>query len=59
MGTSFDELLVRGRWQSPRTARIYLDTGRAALIQQRFSASQATTLATYSAKLEKFCEQLR
>ena len=59
MGTSFDELLVRGRWQSARTARIYLDTGRAALIQQRFSPSQASLLATYSAKLERFCEQLR
>ena len=59
MGTSFDELLVRGRWQSARTARIYLDTGRAALIQQRFSPSQASLLATYSAKLERFCKQLR
>ena len=36
-GVAFDELLIRGRWQNSRTARLYLDTGRAALIQTRFT----------------------
>ena len=58
-GASFDELLLRGRWQSQRTARIYLDTGRAALIQLRFSDAQYQRLIRYSTKLENFCKQLR
>lgn len=32
-GEPFDKLLVRGRWQSIKTARIYLDSGRANLVQ--------------------------
>lgn len=58
-GARFDDLLVRGRWQSHKTARLYLDTGRAALIQLRFSSAQTSQLAYYTSKLEIFCEQLR
>lgn len=58
-GATFDELLVRGRWQSNRTARLYLDTGRAALIQTRFRASQLFRLQRYVNRLTSYCEQLR
>ena len=58
-GASFDRLLVQGRWQSPRTARLYLDTGRAALIQLRFSPHQITLQQKAIKTLEEFIEQLR
>lgn len=58
-GVTFDELLIRGRWQSNRTARLYLDTGRAALIQTRFNARQRRFLHQYIQQLMSFCEQLR
>lgn len=58
-GASFDELLVRGRWQSNRTARLYLDTGRAALIQTRFNARQRGYIVKYVNVLTSYCEQLR
>ena len=58
-GTSFDQLLVTGRWQSIKTARIYLDTGRAALIQQAFSSRSSRLLASFSNQLLAFCNQLR
>lgn len=58
-GVTFDELLIRGRWQSNRTARLYLDTGRAALIQTRFTARQRRFLDEYVTRLTSFSEQLR
>lgn len=58
-GVTFDELLIRGRWQSNRTARLYLDTGRAALIQTRFTPRQKRFLSRYITQLVVFCEQLR
>lgn len=58
-GVTFDELLVRGRWQSNRTARLYLDTGRAALIQTRFTLEQKSRLHRYVTLLTSHCEQLR
>ena len=58
-GASLDELLIKGRWQSQRTARLYLDTGRAALIQTRFNPRQVKYLHHYGSKLKGFCEQLR
>eukprot|EP00438_Fugacium_kawagutii_P024080 Skav212943 [mRNA] locus=scaffold374:499856:502796:- [translate_table: standard] len=58
-GASFDELLIRGRWQSNRAARLYLDTGRAALIQTRFTARQRFSLDKYVSHLTSCCEQLR
>ena len=54
-GISFDQLLVTGRWQSIKTARIYLDTGRAALIQQSFSPRSTLLLHHFSS----ICNQLR
>lgn len=58
-GAAFDELLQRGRWQSSKTARIYLDTGRAALIQTQFNLRQQRLIDEYGQKLKCFCEQLR
>ena len=58
-GTSFDQLLVTGRWQSVKTARIYLDTGRAALIQQSFSPQATRLIHKFSSSLLSFCIQLR
>lgn len=37
---SFDRLLVRGRWQAPRTARIYINSGLAALAEMKVPASK-------------------
>jgi len=58
-GTSFDQLLVTGRWQSIKTARIYLDTGRAALIQQSFSPRSTLLLHHFSSVVLSYCNQLR
>lgn len=58
-GQSFDELLVKGRWQSNKTARLYLDTGRATLIQTRFTPVQRHRLRRYVNLLTSHCEQLR
>eukprot|EP00435_Cladocopium_sp_Y103_P027386 s51_g6.t1 len=44
-GTHFDALLVMGRWQSVKTARQYLDSGRAALVQLRLSPHRETNEA--------------
>lgn len=58
-GSTFDELKVKGRWQSDRTARLYLDTGRAALIQTQFALSHLRLISHYASILYRFCEQLR
>ena len=58
-GVSFDSLLQRGRWQSIKTARLYLDSGRAALVQQQFPLPLLEKLQALSHSLTCFCEQLR
>ena len=58
-GVTFDSLLQRGRWQSVRTARIYLDSGRAALVQQQFPPPLLMRMHSLSHSLTVFCEQLR
>ena len=58
-GVPFDQLLHRGRWQNIKTARLYLDSGRAALIQLRFSPSVHRFLHLFVTKVTLFCEQLR
>ena len=58
-GVTFDELLIKGRWQNARTARLYLDTGRAALIQTRFTPPTSLLLERYATKLRVYCDQLR
>lgn len=58
-GVTFDDLLIRGRWQNSRTARLYLDTGRAALIQTRFTPPVSHLLSKYAVKLRLYCDQLR
>lgn len=58
-GEPFDQLLLRGRWQSVKTARIYLDTGRASLIQLTLPLQCSQLLDHYSDKLRYFCGQLR
>ena len=47
-GIAMDKLVIKGRWQNAKTARIYLDSGRAALVQLRFSphTSHRISLAT-------------
>ena len=37
---SFDRLLVQGRWQAPRTARIYINSGLTALAEATVPASK-------------------
>lgn len=58
-GTHFDDLLLRGRWQSVKTARIYLDSGRASLVRMAFAAEVESQLLVYQEKLFKVSEQLR
>ena len=58
-GITFDSLLQRGRWQSIKTARIYLDSGRAALVQQQFPVTLMAQMHHLSHSLTAFCEQLR
>ena len=58
-GVHFDLLLLKGRWQSIRTARLYLDSGRAALVRMRFSAQVAQNLEDFAARATSFCDQLR
>ena len=58
-GQHFDTLLVRGRWQSVKTARQYLDSGRAALVLLQFIPQHHSRLDFYVAAAATFCEQLR
>ena len=58
-GQHFDQLLVTGRWQSVKTARQYLDSGRAALVQLQFSAHGLQLIHVFQNKVSDFCEQLR
>lgn len=58
-GTHFDDLLLRGRWQSVKTARLYLDSGRASLVRMAFTAEVESLLLCYQQQLFKQSEQLR
>lgn len=58
-GVSFDQLLERGRWQSVKTARLYLDTGRAALILLRFPPHTLRLIHQLAQRTLTFCEHLR
>ena len=58
-GQHFDSLLVRGRWQSVRTARQYLDSGRAALVQLTMPDEAIPLVNHFQVLATKFCEQLR
>eukprot|EP00438_Fugacium_kawagutii_P025125 Skav230798 [mRNA] locus=scaffold312:163999:164916:+ [translate_table: standard] len=58
-GLHFDSLLVKGRWQSVKTARQYLDSGRAALVQLQFSDASHHLIDHYSEYASTFCERLR
>lgn len=58
-GSTFDQLLVKGRWQSVRTARQYLDSGRAALIQLQFPDNAQRQIWRFHTEASEFCERLR
>eukprot|EP00435_Cladocopium_sp_Y103_P026272 s118_g6.t1 len=58
-GLHFDRLLVMGRWQSIKTARQYLDSGRAALVQLQFSAATLELISHFQQQAADFCRQLR
>ena len=58
-GVHFDELLLRGRWQSVKTARIYLDSGRASLVRMAFTAQEEAHLLNFQDQLLQFSGQLR
>ena len=58
-GQSFDQLLVKGRWQSVKTARVYLDSGRAQLIQLRLPSEAVHKVSLFGGKVFEFIEQLR
>ena len=58
-GTHFDALLLLGRWQSVKTARQYLVSGRAALVQLRLSPTSIQLVQKFRDKMPLFSEQLR
>ena len=58
-GGNFDALLIAGRWQSIKTARQYLDSGRAALVQLQLTPKSAHLVDHFQASMTSFCEQLR
>lgn len=58
-GVHFDALLLKGRWQSIRTARLYLDSGRSSLVRMQFSAEIAAHLEQFADRTSTFCDQLR
>eukprot|EP00438_Fugacium_kawagutii_P003576 Skav222553 [mRNA] locus=scaffold2837:372454:374148:- [translate_table: standard] len=58
-GHHFDTLLVKGRWQSVKTARQYLDSGRAALVQLQFSDQSHELIRHYGQFASNFCGRLR
>ena len=58
-GVHFDSLLLKGRWQSIRTARLYLDSGRASLVRMRFTAEVTEHLELFASRVTIFCDQLR
>ena len=50
-GMTMDAILIRGRWEHARTARIYLTEGRAEIIRMSFTPWQQHVLATKSNNL--------
>ncbi len=58
-GQSFDQLLVKGRWQSVKTARVYLDSGRSQLIQIRLPEAAVSKVQVFADHASRFIEQLR
>ena len=50
-GIPMDQLVIKGRWQNAKTARIYLDSGRAALVQLQFSAHTSHLISAATASL--------
>ena len=58
-GITFDALLVLGRWQSIKTARVYLDSGRSSLVQLQLPHPSQIPVAYFSSKLTASIKQLR
>ena len=55
-GIAMDKLVIKGRWQNAKTARIYLDSGRAALVQLRFSPHTTRRISLATAALLHFTD---
>ena len=53
-GVQMDQLVIKGRWQNAKTARIYLDSGRAALVQLRFSSHSSHRITSATDSLLQF-----
>ena len=58
-GYTFDMLLVMGRWQSIKTARLYLDSGRSSLIQLQLPTHSQFPVEHFAQHLTSIPEQLR
>lgn len=58
-GYTFDTLLVMGRWQSIKTARIYLDSGRSSLIQLQLPHHAQAHVQHFGHQLSVILKQLR
>ena len=58
-GYTFDTLLVMGRWQSIKTARIYLDSGRSSLIQLQLPHHAQAHVQHFGHQLSMILKQLR
>ena len=58
-GYTFDVLLVMGRWQSIKTARLYLDSGRSSLIQLQLPTRSRHSVEHFAQLLTSILEQLR
>jgi len=52
-GGNMQSLTVEGRWANERTARIYINSGLAALATMRLSAPAKTAIAKATSYLDK------
>ena len=55
-GTPLDNLMLRGRWSSLSTARIYLNEGLSLLAQLHFTNAERASLADYTAEVVRRLE---
>ena len=51
-GFSVEDIMLRGRWAASKSARIYIQTGKALLLDLRVSPEKLVTAAFFASNLE-------
>ena len=58
-GVTLEDIMLRGRWAASKSARIYIQTGKALLLDLRIPAEKLALAAFFSADLEFTLRQLQ